>query len=558
MTIFETASNSTAGGSVLRRNFLRSMFGSVVLAWASIRSGSASASSSLSFDHGVASGDPLSDGIILWTRISGATNDAYPVRWRVASDHDMQQIVREGIAWTDDWFDYTVKVDVRGLPAGSTLYYRFDVDGEYSPVGRTRTLPEGELASACFAVVTCSNHPAGYFHVYREIAKRDDIDAVIHLGDYIYDYGMGEYATDRAESLGRIPEPRGETLTLDDYRQRHAQYKSDPDSLTMLQGHPLIAIWDDHEIANDAWRDGAENHQEEEGSWPRRRDAAIRAYYEWMPVRGVATGGDTRIFRRFRYGNLLSLIMLDTRLHGRDRQPDVGNDVTPESVRAALQDPERRILGPVQEGWLRRTLAADVDTTWQVIAQQVMLAPVRAPDLEPLLDRDKPSMVPPEQLDHYTAQSKDNPPMVLDTWNGYPQAREDFLADLQALARNAVVLSGDLHTSMANNVLTRDGDVPVAVEIMTSSVSSPGFAEYLPLRHPDALSEATRDVNPWMKYMETERRGWVRLTLTPEECVAEWHLVDTVHARRYTSDIDRRLAVQAGDIAAGLHDADVS
>ena len=543
---------------MLRRNFLRSMFGSIVLASASVRSGAASASSPLSFDHGVASGDPLSDRVILWTRLSGASNDAYPVRWRVASDPDMQQVVREGVAWTDDWSDYTVKMDVRGLSAGSTFYYRFDVDSEYSPVGRTRTLPEGELDSACFAVVTCSNHPAGYFHVYREIAERDDIDAVIHLGDCIYDYGMGGYATERAEALNRIPEPRGETLSLDDYRQRHAQYKADPDSLAMLQRHPLLAIWDDHEIANDAWRDGAENHQEDEGSWQERRDAAIRAYYEWMPVRGTATGGDTRIFRRFRYGDLLSLIMLDTRLHGRDKQPDVGDDVTPESVSAALQDPERRLLGPLQEGWLRRALASDADTTWQVIAQQVMLAPVRAPDLEPLLDHDKPSLLSREQLDQYTAQSKDNPPMVLDTWNGYPQAREDFLADLQALARNAVVLSGDLHTSMANNVLARDGDVPVAVEIMTSSVSSPGFAEYLPQRHPGALSEATRDINPWMKYMETERRGWVRLTLTREECVAEWHLLDTVHASDYTSEIDCRLAVRAGEIAAGLRDAGVS
>ena len=322
----------------------------------------------------------------------------------------------------------------------------------------------------------------------------------------------------------------------------------------MHRQHPLIAVWDDHEIANDAWRGGAENHQDDEGGWQDRRDAAIRAWFEWMPVRGVPSGADTRIFRRFRYGNLLSLIMLDTRLHGRDRQPDAGASVTPESVSTALQDPERRMLGHRQEGWLRRTLAADSETTWQVIGQQVMLAPVLAPDLGPLLDHERPSMLPREQLDHYVALSEGNPPMVLDTWNGYPHAREALLRDLQQLARNPVVLSGDLHTSMANNVVPHDGEKPVAVEIMPPAVSSPGFDEYLPLREPDALTRATQAVNPAVRYMDTQRRGWVRLTLTSVECAAEWHLVDTVHSRDYTKVVDGRFAVRSGDIGAGLRD----
>jgi alkaline phosphatase D len=342
--------------------------------------------------------------------------------------------------------------------------------------------------------------------------------------------------------------------SLDDYRRRHAQYKTDPDSIAMHRQHPLSAVWDDHEIANDAWRGGAENHQDDEGGWQDRRDAAIRAWFEWMPVRGVPSGADTRIFRRFRYGNLLSLIMLDTRLHGRDRQPDAGASVTPESVSTALQDPERRMLGHRQEGWLRRTLAADSETTWQVIGQQVMLAPVLAPDLGPLLDHERPSMLPREQLDHYVALSEGNPPMVLDTWNGYPHAREALLRDLQQLARNPVVLSGDLHTSMANNVVPHDGEKPVAVEIMPPAVSSPGFDEYLPLREPDALTRATQAVNPAVRYMDTQRRGWVRLTLTSVECAAEWHLVDTVHSRDYTKVVDGRFAVRSGDIGAGLRD----
>jgi alkaline phosphatase D len=534
------------GGHVLRRNFLLSIVGALVASLAGLRARPAEAAGALRFDHGVASGDPLSDGII------GAGEGSLPVRWLLASDPDMKRIVRNGIAWTDDWSDYTVKADIRGLPPGTTLYYRFEIDGVRSPVGRTRTLPEGAVASARFAVVSCSNHPAGYFNVYRDIALEDDLDAVLHLGDYIYEYGMGEYATEHAERLGRVPEPTGEVTTLDDYRRRHAQYKADADSIAMHARHPLVAVWDDHEIANDAWRGGAQNHREGEGSWEERRDAALRAWFEWMPVRGVPEGADTRIFRRFRYGDLMSLIMLDTRLYGRDRQPDAGDAVTRESVSAALADPERRMLGLRQEGWLRRTLRADSDTTWQVIGQQVMLAPVFAPELGPLLELERPSMLPREQLDHYVELSKGNPPMVLDTWNGYPHAREALLADLQELARNPVVLSGDLHTSMASNVQRHGAAEPVTVEIMPPAVSSPGFDEYLPLREPGALGGATMQVNPAVRYMDTRHRGWVHLTVTSERCTAEWRLVDTVLSRNYTATVAARFAVTAGEIAAGL------
>ena len=541
---------------MLRRNFLRSITAGLLVAWTSIRPGSASAAAQLSFDHGVASGDPLEDGVILWTRLSGAGEGSHRLRWIVAADPSMQTVAREGSVWTDDWADYTAKVDVRGLAPGTTYYYRFEIDGVRSPTGRTRTLPSGSVDSASFAVVSCSNHPAGFFHVYREIANRDELDAVIHLGDYIYEYALGEYATERAEALDRVPEPLGEVITLDDYRQRHAQYKSDPDSQAMLARHPLIAVWDDHEITNDAWRGGAQNHQDEEGRWAERRDAAIRAYHEWMPIRSTPRGPDTRTFRSFRYGDLASLTMLDTRLYGRDQQPDAGTDVTPDSVKAALGDPERRMLGRRQESWLRRTLWADTVTTWQLIGQQVMLAPVRAPELEPLLDRDRPSMLSREQLDHYTAMSQGNPPMILDTWNGYPHAREAFLADLEHHTRNPVVLSGDLHTSMANDVYRAGGEAPVTVELITSSVSSPGFAEYLPMESPAALADATREINPFVRYMETERRGWVHVVLTHEECLAEWHLVDTVHAREYVAAVDRKLVVNSGEVAGGLRDAE--
>ena len=338
------------------------------------------------FRHGVASGDPTKRGIILWTRVSDVTSHSVKVQWQLAEDPEMTRIVASGHAATDASKDFTVKIDVGGLSAGATLYYQFRAMGSLSRIGRTRTLPSGQVESAKFGVVSCANYPNGFFHVYREIAERSDLDAVLHLGDYIYEYGATGYASQHAEALGRIPQPENELHSLRDYRQRHGQYKSDPDSQAMLASLPLIAVWDDHELANDGWRDGAEGHSEDEGEWAARRDAAIQAYFEWMPIRGKPKGKKTRIFREFRYGDLASLIMLDTRFHGRDPQPYVGKDVTKDSIVAAMGDPKRRMLGSKQERWLRKRLKRASGTTWQGSGQQVLVTEWISADLEPLVD----------------------------------------------------------------------------------------------------------------------------------------------------------------------------
>lgn len=543
-----------------RRNFIRAVVGGAASSVFVLEPRPASASTAR-FEHGVASGDPLTDRVILWTRVSGAGDDDAVVDWKVARDPKLRSVVAEGSVRTGPARDYTVKVDVGGLPAGQALYYGFECRGVASPTGMTRTLPRGRVEEARFAVVSCSNYPYGFFHVYGDIARRDDIDAVVHLGDYIYEYGLGEYATEHAERLGRVPMPPGPLVTLDDYRRRHAQYKADPDSIAMHGRHPLIAVWDDHELANDAWKGGAQNHRDGQGEWQARRDAAIQAWLEWMPVRVEHARGATRTFRDFPIGDLATLIMLDTRVFGRDRQPDAGPEATPESVEAAMKDPARRLLGPEQEQWLEKALGRAADATWQLIGQQVMVSPTRSPDLEPLLDLDaargrKSETLPsPEALQRFVALSKSNPPMLLDTWNGYPLAREAFLAQLKAFGRNPVVLSGDLHTSLAGNLLPHGDDVPVAVELMTTSVTSPGFAEYLPEKRPGALRDATLALNPTLAYMETERRGWLEVTLTHERCVGSWRLVDSVHTREHEFDVDRRLAVLAGRVGQGLFDA---
>lgn len=506
----------------------------------------------VSFRHGVASGDPTDAAVILWTRVTTLAGGNAIVGWQVATDPEMKNIVREGSVETDQSRDFTVKIDADQLTPGTDYHYRFTCDGQESITGKTRTLPQGAVDQARFGVVSCSNYPAGFFNVYREIALRDDLDAVLHLGDYIYEYGLGGYATQNAESLGRVPEPRGEITTLADYRQRHAQYKADSDCQAMHASVPVIAIWDDHELANDSWRDGAENHQEEEGGWPARRDAALQAYFEWMPIRGEPQGAETKIYREFRWGDLASIAMLDTRLIGRDAQPNTGDEVTRDSVVTALKDPERRMLGAEQEDWLRASLKGASSTTWQLIGQQVMVGRMEPPDLEPLVDRNGPSFFSPEDLDAVIEASKSHAPQILDVWEGYPIAREDFLQDISEYAVNPVVLSGDLHTSLAGNLIPSGGDKPVAVEMMTGAVSSPTLTSVFPDKVPNAVRNGTLEQNPNVRFLDIAHRGWLSVTLTPDRCTGEWHLVDTVLSRDYKTWQAATLSVRAGEIDKGL------
>jgi len=537
---------------VQRRTFVRTFVAALLSTSTGIRDAFSFSRPKTTFRHGVASGDPTDSAVILWTRVTTSAAEDVEVRWEVATDPEMQDVVRSGTVGSGQSRDYTVKIDVTGLAAGSHYFYRFTCDGRNSIVGKTRTLPQGAVKQARFGVVSCSNYPAGFFNVYREVAKRDDLDAVLHLGDYIYEYGMGEYATGNAETIDRMPLPRHEIRTLSDYRERHAQYKADPDSQAMHASLPVIAVWDDHEIANDSWRDGAENHQDNDGRWATRRDAAVQAYFEWMPIRGTAEGAGTKIYREFRWGDLASIVMLDTRMIGRDRQPNVGDEVTRDSLVAALQDPKRRMLGAEQEKWLRQTLKGASATTWQLIGQQVMVARMEPPDLEPLVDRSQPSYFSPEAMDAVIQASKSHAPQFLDVWEGYPVAREQFLQDLHEFARNPVVLSGDLHTSLAANLVPAGREQPVAVEMMTGAVSSPVLESVFPDKVPNGIRDATLAQNPNIRFLDIAHRGWLAVTVTPDSCSGEWHLVDTVLSRDYKSRLAATLSVRANEISSGL------
>ncbi|MDY0056100.1 MAG: alkaline phosphatase D family protein, partial [Methyloversatilis sp.] len=485
-----------------RRDFMRGIGAGALAGSAVVRSATALAATDSLFQHGVASGDPLSDRVIIWTRLSPTRPGTVAVLWEVALDARFSRIIRRGRVLTGEDIDYTVKADVLGLPAAARLYYRFRADGQLSPVGRTRTLPAGAVEQVKLAVFSCSNYPAGYFHVYAEAAKLDDLHAAIHLGDYIYEYPRGGYASGDAAALGRVSEPAGEILTLDDYRIRHAQYRTDPDLQALHAALPVIAVWDDHEIANDTWRDGAENHSEGlEGVFAERRAAAIKAYHEWMPTRVADPAQPERIYRSFRFGNLLSLHMLDTRVIGRDRQMDYADYFGATGFDGArfaadLADPNRTLLGAEQNDWLGLQLAKS-DTTWDVLGQQVLMGRMNIP--APLVlgqisfsaysalvvkAQTAPATLTPQEQ---AVLAQPAIPYNLDAWDGYAVARETVLGTARALDKNLVVLSGDTHNAWASDLADFAGRA-VGVEFATPGVTSPGFEEYFPSENPLAVA----------------------------------------------------------------------
>jgi alkaline phosphatase D len=537
-----------------RRHFIRVLGGGALAGASLLQAGPALAGrhggfASREFTHGVASGDPLHDRVVLWTRISPvARRGKVPVFWEVALDRHFRRVLRRGVVRTSVREDYTVKIDVGGLPAGRELFYRFQSGRAVSTTGRTRTLPRGAVDQVHLAVFSCANYPAGYFHAYAAAARRDDLFAAVHLGDYIYEYGRGGYASEDAAALGREVDPDGELLALPDYRRRYAQYRSDPDCQALHAAMPMIAVWDDHEIANDTWKDGAENHEPGEGDFGLRRAAAIRAWHEWMPTRVSDPRRPERIYRSFDFGRLLSLHMLDTRVIGRDRQLDYADYFTPGGFDAAafaadMGDPERQLLGAEQLAWLQGQLAGS-DATWQVLGQQVLMGRMDIPApvaLQRIGFSDYTALVYKAQTAPQTLTPAEQAilaepaiPYNLDAWDGYAVAREQVLGTARALDKNLVVLAGDTHNAWASDLADAAGNA-VGVEFATSSVSSPGLEAYFPAEDPERVAAGLTALVGPLRYANTADRGYMVLTATAEACFAQWHYVSTVksaeHAR---------------------------
>jgi len=440
------------------------------------------------FYHGVASGDPLSDRVIIWTRLttddSVDPNATLQVNWRMATDVDMINIVATGVTSTNALRDYTVKVDVTGLMPNKCYYYDFSFNNTNSIVGRTKTAPTGLADSLRFAVVSCSDYENGFYNAYSSIAHRNDIDAVLHLGDYIYEYEAA------AGAGGRLTEPANETISLTDYRTRYSHYRLDKDLRDLHQQHPMIAIWDDHESANNSWTGGAENHQPAtEGPWSVRLASSKQAYFEWMPIRENSSDTD-RIYRTIKYSDLLNFYMLDTRLEGREEQVS--------ATSSALNDPNRTIMGTTQFDWLKNELVNST-AKWNIIGQQVMMAPLKALGV----------------------------PLNTDQWDGYPAERDklfNFLLDSNI--QNVVVLTGDIHTSWANDLPTSNynsstGAGSVGVEYVVTSVTSSSTQLGVP-------SQVISLANPHIKWSDLTKKGYLILDVNQQRTQGDWWLCNTI------------------------------
>jgi alkaline phosphatase D len=470
------------------------------------------------FRHGVASGDPRTDRVILWTRVSGASAEV-PVRWVLAANQAFTRVVARGEVPTGAACDFTVKIDVPGLSPATTYYYRFEALGARSVVGRTRTLPAGGAGRVRIALANCANYPHGYFNVYGRIAARTDLDVVLHLGDYFYEYEQGRYA-DKELLTARAVDPPTEIKALDDYRRRYALYRTDPDLQEAHRQHPFIVVWDDHEIANNTWRDGAENHQPAEGDFTARRNAAYQAYLEWLPIRDTGSARQPLIYRSFALGDLADLVMLDTRLAGRDQEVERTNVL-------GIEDPRRTILGQAQEHWLDGELRESVraGARWQILGQQVMFAP---------------------QTPYNTTGG--NP----DSWDGYRVSRSHVYDMVERhQVPNLVVLTGDVHSAWAYDLPRQitdrydpaTGRGSLGVEIVCPAVSSP--SAFAGPEGEKRLAE-TPKTRPHLKFLDGQSRGYVVLDVTRERLQADWWFVPSVSARGTEQRFGKGLVSEAG------------
>jgi alkaline phosphatase D len=514
----------------------------------------------ISYAHGVASGDPLSDRVILWTRITSSSTDDVEVGWTIAEDSAFSKVVNSGVVTTGASKDYTVKVDATGLAPNRNYYYRFRAHEVESPVGRTKTLPTGSVAQARFAVFSCSNYPAGYFNVYAEAAKMNDIDVALHLGDYIYEYAASGYASAEAAAMGRVSQPANEIITLSDYRRRYAQYRSDADLQAVHARMPFIAVWDDHELTNDTWREGAENHDPAtEGLFLARKQMAVQAYHEWMPIRVADASKPDRIYRSFDFGNLLSLHMLDTRVIGRDKQLAYASYVNADksfntaAFTADVSNPNRQLMGAEQVSWLQGQMSKST-ATWQMLGQQVLMARMNLP-APMVLAGGYPTYLnlaikarnnPASLTDAERAQlAGPSVPYNLDAWDGYPAARETVLTMAKNLNKNLVVLAGDTHNAWASDLADVNG-VAVGVEFGVPSVSSPGFETYFPKEDPATVAGGMEQLIGPLVYAETATRGFTIVTVTPTETRAEYRYVNTIKSKTYTATTGKVLRMLPG------------
>lgn len=521
------------------------------------------------FRHGVASGDPDATSVVLWTRVT--TSGDVTLVGEIAQDLDFAAIAARAEIATGPDRDHTIKWLVGGLKPGQTYYYRFRLDSETSPVGRARTLPVGRLDRLGIALASCSNYAFGYFNAYEAIAHDPSVDFVLHTGDYIYEYGQDGWGDDAGRALGRRHDPAHEIVTLSDYRRRHAQYKTDAGSQAMHAAHTFMACWDDHESANNPWSGGAQNHQpDREGDWAARREASIRAYFEWMPVREPEwldrpDAMRAQFWRSYSFGDLATLATLETRHTARAEQIDYAPVMTqtgdPEAIaqfrRDVLGAPGRRMISAECEADLTRSLSQSVAAgqPWRLIGNAIPIARTDVPDLvelgvlpDPMAPAAPFSGPALENARQLAAKGQAGLPFYPDTWDGYPWARER-LYDLsrQAGAGDLIFLTGDSHSFWANSLKDAAGR-PAGIELGTAGITSPG--DFVESGFGDALSKALDqafiDHIPEVVWTDNMHQGYVRLDLERDHGEATFIAVDTVRHRAFRTFIVNRLPIARG------------
>lgn len=548
---------------ITRRTTLGSLAaGTAALAWPGV----VSAATDGPFRHGVASGDPDATSIVLWTRVT--TSGDVTLIGEVAQDPDFTRITMRTEIVTGPDRDHTAKWLARGLEPGQSYYYRFRLGSDVSPVGRARTLPTGRLDRLGIALASCSNFVFGYFNAYEAIAYDPAVDFVLHTGDYIYEYGHDGWGDEAGKALGRRHDPGHEIISLSDYRRRHAQYKTDAGAQAMHAAHTFMACWDDHESANNPWSGGAQNHQPAlEGDWQTRREASVRAYYEWMPVREpewLDRPGATRMqfWRSYSFGDLATLTTLETRHTARAEQIGYAPvmDKTGDAAaiarfrRDVLEAPGRRMISSECEADLARSLQQSVAAgqPWRLIGNAIPVARTDVPDVVKLgiLPNPDASEAPfaGAALDNaklLAAKGRAGLPFYPDTWDGYPWAREQ-LYDLsrKAGAADLIFLTGDSHSFWANSLKDADGR-PAGIELGTAGITSPGdfvesgFGNELSR----ALDQAFIDHVPEVVWTDNMHQGYVRLDLQRSGAEATFIAVDTIRSRAFRPFIVNRFTI---------------
>ena len=508
------------------------------------------------FAHGIASGDMTASGAIVWTRVTAALDgSARPVNWELSSDSRFETLIQAGEVQASAATDYTVKIDVQNLEAGALYNYRFKDASALSPVGNFKTLPNGSIDSLHFAVVSCTNWEAGFFNVYDHIARNGDFDAVLHLGDYYYEYGTDGWGGDAGAALGRVHEPAHEIISLSDYRIRHAQYRSDASLQAMTAAHPMICMWDDHETANDSWETGAQNHNDGEGVWSERKAAAMQAYYEWMPVREPKDRALHSRYASYSFGDLLTLVTTETRLTARAEPINIdlytkdmnGPEDAQRFTNDVLNAPDREMHGSAQVDFIVEALSQSKASgqPWRLLGNQVVMGKLHTADMTPhvveesivALEKDWPG------VRDFVRNSAFGLPIYPDSWDGYPWAREQFYKRLQSAGvTDLVVVTGDAHEFWAND-LTSDDGTKMGVELGTTSVTSPTLVSYFGDATAD-YSLLVTQANPDVRYYNALHNGYIDLTFNRKIARANLVTVDTVHSRDYSAGPAARFTVR--------------